>query len=615
MHILSVHFLSKTHGDRILFKDLTFHMNQGDKVGFIAPNGSGKSTILKMITGSEESDDPRASVFIHPSIQIGYLEQIEHTRKNETVMDYIFRSSSPQVKALYLHQKAILENDENLLEEAVQKMEEHRGWDIEAKIEEILEKLNITYPQALLEKLSGGQAKRVALAKLLIDDPDFLILDEPTNHLDIEMIRWLEEYLSSDSKSLLMVTHDRYFLEDVCNKIIELDQGQLFEYPGSYSYFLQKREERAQLNETIQSKAEKLMRKELEWINRMPRARTTKNKARVDAFQEIRQKARKEIYRQDLEFNIEPKRLGAKILECHHISKSFGDKNIISRFSYKWKKGEKIGLVGKNGSGKSTFIKMLVGEEKPDTGKIVIGETVQFGYFSQDFMSLSEDKRVIDVIRDVAEFLPLKRGGSLTAEQLLDRFLFPRPRQQIFYSLLSGGEKRRLQLLRILMANPNFLILDEPTNDLDILTLNTLEAFLNDFEGCVLIASHDRYMTDKVVDHLFIMDGKGEVLDFNGSYSEYLTWQTNQKEESNDTTTKSKASDSSVNEYELRKKIRSIEGQIERLEQKKTDLENKFQNPEISIENIKKWNADLKSLKEEISQKENDWIKLVDLLG
>src|SRR5699024_656376 len=381
MHILSVRHLSKTHGDRILFKDLTLHMNQGDKIGFIAPNGSGKSTILKMITGLEESDDPRASVFVHPDVRVGYLQQIEKNRKGETVMDYIFSSSSPQVQALHLHRKAVRQNDEELLTEAVQKMEKHRGWDIESRIEEILDKLNIKDPDALLENLSGGQAKRVALARLLIDDPDLLILDEPTNHLDIEMIDWLENYLSSASKSLLMVTHDRYFLEDVCNKIIELDQGKLYEYPGNYAYFLQKREERAALDQTVQSKAEKLMRKELEWINRMPRARTTKNKARIDAFSEIRETARKEIFRQNLEFNIAPKRLGAKILECHHISKSFGDKKIISDFSYKWKKGEKIGMVGKNGAGKSTFIKMMIGEQKPDSGKIVIGETVHIEYF------------------------------------------------------------------------------------------------------------------------------------------------------------------------------------------------------------------------------------------
>lgn len=614
MHILSVRHLTKTHGDRILFKDLTLHMNQGDKIGFIAPNGSGKSTILKMITGLEESDDTRASVFIHPDVRIGYLRQIETSREGETVMDHIFSSSSPQVQALYLHQKAIRQNDEALLTKAVQQMEKHHGWDIESRIEEILEKLNIVDPDALLKHLSGGQAKRVALAKLLIDDPDLLILDEPTNHLDIEMIHWLENYLSSASKSLLMVTHDRYFLEDVCNKIIELDQGELHEYPGNYAYFLQKREERAELRQTVQSKAEKLMRKELEWLNRMPRARTTKNKARIDAFSEIRETARKEIYRQDLEFNIAPQRLGAKILECHHIRKSFGEKKIVSDFSYKWKKGEKIGLVGKNGAGKSTFIRMLTGEEAPDSGKIVIGETVHFGYFTQDFMTLPQDQTVIDIIRDIADYLPLKKGGFLTAEQLLDRFLFPRPRQQIFYSLLSGGEKRRLQLLRILMSNPNFLILDEPTNDLDILTLNTLEAFLNDFEGCLLIASHDRYMTDKVADHLFIMDGKGNITDFNGSYSDYLDWQENQNQPEVKPISASPTETSTAREYELRKKIRRVENQIEKLEQKKTNIENKFQIPDLTVEDMKKWNRALSDVKEEISLREQEWEQWVDQL-
>lgn len=614
MHILTAKHLTKIHGARVLFEDLEFHMNRGDKVGFIAPNGSGKTTLIRMLTGLEESDDRRASVFIHPEITMGYLRQMEPKNENETVLDYIFSASSPQIKAAKLHRKASAEGDTALLAEAVQLMEKHHAWDTESRIEEILDRLNLKNPDARMGELSGGQVKRVALARLLTDDPEFLILDEPTNHLDIEMIDWLEKYLSDAGKTLFMVTHDRYFLEDVCNKIIELDQGALYEYPGNYAYFLQKREERAALHQTVQSKAQKLMRKELEWISRMPKARTTKNKARVDAFDDIRQAARKEIYRQNLEFNIAPERLGAKILECHHVGKSFGDKKIVSDFSYKWKKGEKIGIVGKNGTGKSTFLNMLTGSIPPDSGKIVIGETVRFGYFRQDVMEPATDKPVIDLVREVADYIPLKGGASLSAEQLLERFLFPRPRHQVFYSLLSGGEKRRLQLLRILMANPNFLILDEPTNDLDILTLNTLEAFLAEFDGNLLVASHDRYLTDKVVDHLFILDGEGGIRDFNGSYSDYLEWQKEFDKKTKTTETSRPAETDAARDYALRKKIRKLENKIEKLEEKKLKLEEKFQDPDLSVENLQKWNRELDTLKEEILLAEAEWEETVEEL-
>ena len=613
MHILSAEHMTKVHGDRVLFEDLTIHMSRGAKIGFIAPNGSGKSTIIHMLTGKETSDHPDFRLYINPDIRMGYLPQQEDIDASRTIMDYIFSNPLPEIQAMKKYREAREKDDGALLAEAVQAMDSSQGWDIESRIEEILSKLLVPEAHRRMDTLSGGQVKRVLLARLLIDDPDLLILDEPTNHLDVEMIDWLEEYLSQANRTLFMVTHDRYFLEDVCNQILELDQGSLYQYPGNYRYFLEKRDERASLQESSTTKARKLMKKELNWINRMPKARTTKNKARVDAFDEIRQKAQQEIYRQELVFNIRPHRMGSKILECHHVRKGYGDRVLIDDFSYKWKKGEKIGLVGKNGSGKSTFIKMLMGEVEPDGGKIVIGENTRFGYFRQEERLPETDVPMIDVIRSIADYLPLKNGGSLSAEQLMERFLFPRSRHRVRYSLLSGGEKRRLQLLRVLMTNPNFLILDEPANDLDILTLNTLEEFLMEFEGCILMASHDRYMTDKIVDHLFVLDGQGGVRDFNGTYDEYLATAGRAKEVQDTPPVKGKETPKQ-SDYEMRKKIRSVENQIQKLEYEKAAIELQFTEVGITPPKINELNEKLNRIKSEISQKETEWEKFVEAL-
>ena len=612
MHILSAEHMTRIHGDRVLFEDLTIHMSQGDKIGFIAPNGTGKSTIIHMLTGKEKSDSANYRLYVNPDIRTGYLPQQEDIDRSKTILDYIFSNPSPEIQAMKMYREAQLNDDQDLMAEAVQAMDHSQGWDVESRIEEILSKLLVPESDRRMDTLSGGQVKRVLLARLLIDDPDLLILDEPTNHLDVEMIDWLEKYLSQSTKSLFMVTHDRYFLEDVCNQILELDQGKLYSYPGNYRNFLEKREERAALQASTTTKARKLMNKELEWIRRMPKARTTKNKARVDAFDEIRQKAQQEIYQQELVFNILPHRMGSKILECHNVRKGYGDRVLIDGFSYKWKKGEKIGLVGKNGSGKSTFIKMLTGEVEPDGGKIVIGENTRFGYFRQEERLPETDVPMIDVIRSIADHLPLKNGGTLSAEQLMERFLFPRPRHRVRYSLLSGGEKRRLQLLRVLMTNPNFLILDEPANDLDILTLNTLEEFLMEFEGCILIASHDRYMTDKIVDHLFILDGEGEVRDFNGTYNDYLANAAVNTQDSPPLPVSHKKNTES--DYELRKKIRSVENQISKLEKEKASIEMKFAEAGITPSKIQELNEQLIRIKNDISQKEGDWEKLVEHL-
>lgn len=614
MHILSIENMSKSYGEKILFESLSIHMNQGDKVGLIAPNGSGKSTLLRMTAGLEVSDDPSSKLFIHPSIRMGFLKQAEDMNRDQTVANFVFSTDIPEVKALKVYKEALGAGNQDLLEEATLMMDNARAWSTESRINEILSKLNIHESDKKLNELSGGQLKRVSLAKLLIDDPDLLILDEPTNHLDVEMIQWLEEYLTISSKSILMVTHDRYFLEDVCNQILELANGSLYTYPGNYSVYLQKKQDRIEQEKSDKAKASKLMKKELEWINRMPKARTTKNKARIDAFDEIRTEAKKSIYNHELEFNVLSRRMGSTILECDNISKAYGEKSIIKNFSYKWKKGEKIGLVGRNGTGKSTLLNILTGKIVPDSGEVKKGSTIEFGYFNQEGLHLENDQPIIEVIKSVAESLPTRNGGFISAEQLMEKFMFPRSQQRVFYSLLSGGERRRLHLLKILMGNPNFLILDEPTNDLDVLTLNTLEEFLIEFEGCIIIASHDRYLTDKIVDHLFIMDGYGGIKDFNGSYSDYLQWQKVRDEESKNDKVVEPKSQPSENQYEARKKVRKLEQQIEKLEKKKSELELKFQDPAISVEDLTKWNAELGKVKEQIVELESDWEELVEKL-
>ncbi|GAA5221444.1 ABC-F family ATP-binding cassette domain-containing protein [Membranihabitans marinus] len=615
MHILSAENLSKSYGDKVLFENLTFHMNQGDKMGLIAPNGTGKSTLLKMVCGIIPSDALGSKIFIHPSVRVGFLQQAEDVNPEDSIMDYIFSSPLPQIQALKKYKQAVINQDDNLLTEANQLMDQSQGWNIEARIEEILSKLNVPAFDAVLGSLSGGQMKRVSLTKLLIDDPDLLILDEPTNHLDVEMIKWLENYLSMANKSIFMVTHDRYFLEDVCNQIIEIYDGQLFTYAGSYSQYLEKKEERRAWEVEQKDKASKVMKKELEWLRRMPKARTTKNKARVDSFDDIKKAAQKSIYSHELTFNIEPRRLGSKILEFENVSKSYGSHEVIKSFSYKWQKGEKIGLVGKNGAGKSTLLNLITQNIEPDSGQIVHGTTIHFGYFNQQGMQVENDQPIIDIIKSVADHIPTKGGGTMTAEQLMERFMFPRSQQRVYYSLLSGGEKRRLYLLKILMTNPNFLILDEPTNDLDILTLNTLEEFLMEFEGCVIIASHDRYLTDKIADHLLILDGQGGIKDFNGSYGAYLEWQREfDAEKQKSKQDKSPSTKPKENDYELRKKVKSLENQIDKLEKEKVKLENKFNDPNLSLEEIQKWNTALGEIKEQIVIKEEEWEALVENL-
>ena len=526
MNILSVENVSKSYGTKVLFKNISFGLDQGQKIGLLARNGAGKSSLLKILTGNDISDS--GNVVMRNGISVAFLGQEPLFDKNSSVLEAALSGSNPSIIAVKEYEYALeqcekdpTEKNSDLLTNAIEKIDELNAWDYESKVKQILSKLQITNLLQPVSTLSGGQLKRVALSKVLIDDPDFLILDEPTNHLDVEMIEWLEEYLISKDTTLLLVTHDRYFLDRICDEILELENGQLYRYKGNFSYFMEKKAER-EFNEGREvDKAQNLMRKELEWIRKMPKARTTKSKSRIDAFYDLEEKATGRKVQTEMELNVKMSRIGGKIIELKKVYKSFGDVAIVKGFDYTFKTGERIGIVGKNGIGKSTFLNMLMGLEQPDSGKINVGESVVFGYYSQKGLELKEDKRVMEVVKDIADVIPLSDGSKVNASQFLQLFKFPPDIQYTYVSKLSGGEKRRLYLLTVLMKNPNFLILDEPTNDLDLLTLGILEDFLSNFKGCLVIVSHDRYFMDKLVDHLFIFEGDGIISDFNGSYNDY----------------------------------------------------------------------------------------------
>jgi len=526
MNLLSAENVSKSYGIKTLFENISFGIEKGQKVALIAKNGSGKSTLLRILTGKDIAD--KGKVVTRKGISIAYLDQQPAFDENNTVTEAIFKADHPVLKTIKeyeecIEQQAFDHSPQTLkkLEEVTAKMDALKAWDYEVKVKQILSKLNITNLHQHIHELSGGQRKRVALSRVLIEEPDLLIMDEPTNHLDVEMIEWLENYLVRQNLTLLLVTHDRYFLDRICNEIIEIDNSTLYHYKGNYSYFVEKKAER-EFNEGRETdKAKNLLRKELDWIRRMPKARSTKSKSRIDAFYELQDKAAGKTKQQDLQLNVKMSRIGGKVLELKKVYKNYGDLSILKGFDYTFKKGERIGIVGKNGAGKSTFLNILLGLETADSGKINTGETIVFGYYSQEGLVGKEDKRVIEVVKDIADVIPLGDGSKLTASQFLQLFQFAPDIQYTYVSKLSGGEKRRLYLLTVLMKNPNFLVLDEPTNDLDLITLNVLEDFLMNFQGCLIIVSHDRYFMDKLVDHLFIFEGDGIVTDFNGNYADY----------------------------------------------------------------------------------------------
>lgn len=524
MHYVSVENLSKSFGTKPLFKQISFHISEGDKIAFIAKNGSGKSTLLKILAHKEHADS--GTVWIHKDVSIALFEQEPVFDESKSIIDNIFNFKHPSIEIIKAYELACEAGDVDAINNALEKMDTLNAWDFDAKVKQILGKLRIHHFDQLVSTLSGGQRKRVALAQTLINigfehKHVLLIMDEPTNHLDVEMIEWLEHYLNQEKVTLLLVSHDRYFLDAVCEEIWELDESDLFVYKGDYENYIEKKAARIENQAASIDKAKNTYRKELEWMRKQPKARTTKSKSREDNFYEVEAKAKQKIIDEQVQLEMKMSRLGGKVAEFKKVYKSYGDKKILSGFDYTFKRGERLGIVGQNGTGKSTFLQMLQNLEPADSGKINIGETIVFGNFSQQGLEIKEDMRVIEYVKNIAENFPLAKGGSLSAAQFLQLFLFSPDQQYTYISKLSGGEKKRLQLLAVLFKNPNFLILDEPTNDLDLATLNVLENFLMDYQGCLLLVSHDRYFMDKLVDHLFVFEGNGVVNDFPGNYTSY----------------------------------------------------------------------------------------------
>ncbi|MBK6479963.1 MAG: ABC-F family ATP-binding cassette domain-containing protein [Saprospiraceae bacterium] len=610
MHYLTLERASKSFGEKILFKDVDLMINKGEKIALIAPNGTGKSSLLRMIAGIDKPEGELATFLLSKNVKVAFLDQDPNFDPESSVIDSVLDADVPAIKAVKKYELAQLHATENPkdLEEALHEMDLHKAWDIESKVKEILFKLNLQNLEQKVKTLSGGQVKRLALAHVLLAQADLIILDEPSNHLDMDMIEWLEEYLSQDSLTVLMVTHDRYFLDNVCDTILELHNETLYRYKGNYSEFLEKKELMLENDQIRHDKLKQLYKQELNWVRRQPKARTTKAKSRVDKFNVIETalNARREDQKLKLEFS--SARLGSKILELNYINKAFNGVTLIKDFHYIFKKGERIGIVGPNGAGKSTLLNILMGQLQPDHGKIVRGSTVKFAYYEQAGMQFDEDKRVIDVIRDIADNWKQPDGSVIGVAQLLERFMFDRKKQQVFVSQISGGEKRRLYLLTILMQQPNFLILDEPTNDLDIFTLQVIEQYLAEYPGCLIIVSHDRFFLDKVVDHLFIFEGEGVIRDYNGNYTQYRLEQESKKYD--DLKPKESASNSGKQDREAQKNISRIEKQIEQLTKKKKEIQARFENPDIKTDDLIKWSAEIKEVESQLELKEDEWLSL-----
>jgi ATP-binding cassette subfamily F protein uup len=616
---LQIDRLSKRFGDRELFRDVTFGIAQGQKAGLIAPNGAGKTTLLNIIAGRETYES--GEVVFHSGLRVGYLEQAPRYPGELTVLQACFYSPNPTVRLIADYEAALAAGDRARLETLITRMEHEKAWDYERKAKQILSQLQIDRLDSTLATLSGGQLKRVALANVLITEPELILLDEPTNHLDLEMIEWLENYLSRSTISLLMVTHDRYFLDRVCNEILEIDRLEIYPYKGNYTYYLTKRNERISAANAATERASNLLRSELEWMRRQPQARGTKARYRIDAFHELEQKARPRQEAGSVRLSVRPAYIGSKIFEAVGVGKQFDGAPILRDFSYTFARYEKLGVTGRNGAGKSTFVKMLMGEVAPDQGRFDIGETVRFGYYSQEGMQFEEGMKVIDVVRDVAEYITLSADGkTLSASQFLNHFLFPPDRQHTPVHKLSGGEKRRLYLCTILMRNPNFLILDEPTNDLDIVTLNVLEEYLQNFAGCLIVISHDRYFMDKVVDHLLLFHGQARIQDFPGNYTQYREWKEQQPVEAKEPSpgAKKPASRSAGKEQKTKRTFRenlefeALETEIATLEDEKTQLENALSGGSLSSDEITRQARRMAEVIEIIDRKTSRWIELAE---
>ena len=612
MNYISIENISKSYGDRTLFKNLSFGINKNQKVAFVAKNGTGKTSILNIIAGLDTPDE--GQVIQRKDIQIAYLSQNQIFDDSLSVEQTIFATENRVLPIIKQYEKA-LENpeDSDNYQKAFDLMDQHNAWDFETQYKLVLSKLKLTDLSMKVGKLSGGQKKRLSLAILLINKPDLIILDEPTNHLDLEMIEWLEEYFKKEKITLFMVTHDRYFLERVCNEIIELDHGELHKYKGNYSYYLEKKEERITQEATTTNKAKNLFKKELDWMRRQPKARTTKSKSRIDDFSEIKEKAHKRRQDHTVQLEINMERLGSKIVELHKLKKSFGDLKILDGFEYVFQKGERIGVIGKNGTGKSSFLNILTDREPIDGGKVVVGETVKFGYYTQKGIVVKEGQKVIEVIKEFGEEIPLTKGRRISASQLLERFLFDKKKQYDFVEKLSGGEQKRLYLCTVLIQNPNFLILDEPTNDLDVITLNVLESFLLDFPGNLIVVSHDRYFMDKIVDSLFVFRGDGVVENFPGNYSDYRTYEDSKPKEKVVKVEKKQAviTPSKVKlSFEEKREFGSLEKDIERLGRKKKSIEASFMQEGITQEQVKEKSEELYKVISSLEEKEERWFEI-----
>jgi ATP-binding cassette subfamily F protein uup len=629
MHYVSVEGLAKSYGIKPLFSGISFHIEEGDKIALVARNGSGKSTLLKILSGLESPDEGK--VWINKEVTVALFDQEPRFEDKLSVLDNIFHHDHPTLNAIKAFEAASESEDESELSNAIVRMDETGGWDFDAKVKQILGKLNIHQLSQPVGTLSGGQRKRVALARTLIDigfehKHTLLIMDEPTNHLDVQTVEWLEHYLSQENVTLLLVTHDRYFLDAVCDEIWELDGDDLFAYKGDYETFMERKAARAEQQSATIDKARNLYRKELEWMRKQPKARTTKSKSRIDNFYEVEAKAKQRLEEQQLQLQMKMSRLGGKVIELKKLTKQYDEKVILKGFDYTFKKGERIGVIGKNGVGKSTFLNILQGIETPDSGKVNIGETIVFGYYSQQGLQWKEDMRVIEYVKQFAESFPLAGGGSLSAAQFLQLFLFSPDQQYSYISKLSGGEKKRLLLLTMLFRNPNFLILDEPTNDLDLPTLSVLENFLGEYQGCLLIVSHDRYFMDRLVDHLFVFEGNGFVRDFPGNYSQYRTWQKDQEaidEIKPVVQMQVKESEIKVTDNAIKKKMsfkekrefESLETDIAALEKEKAELNNEMAAGQLDYTRLQQVSERIGKLAEELELKEMRWLELSELAG
>ena len=618
MNLLSVENISKAFGERIILENISFGINKDQKIAFIAKNGTGKTTLLNIIAGKDQPDS--GQVVFRKGIHIGFLSQNPSFNEELTVEETIFATDNPILRLIQEYEHA-LQHPENEMayQKAFEQMERHNAWDFETQYKQILFRLKLDNLQLKVKNLSGGQKKRLALANVLISKPDLLILDEPTNHLDLEMIEWLEQYFVKENLTLFIVTHDRYFLERVCNEILELDNGELFSYKGNYSYFLEKKEQRLAQEQASVEKAKNLYVKELDWMRRQPKARTTKSKSRIDDFYKIKEAAHKRRKEHSVQLEINMERLGSKTVEFHNVSKSFGDLCVLNKFNYNFLRGERVGIIGKNGTGKSTFLNLLTSAITPDSGKIVVGDTIKFGYYTQDGIEVQQGQKVIEVIQKYGDYIPLLKGRTLSAGQLLERFLFDRKKQYDYVEKLSGGELKRLYLCTVLIQNPNFLILDEPTNDLDIVTLNVLEDFLLDYPGCLVVVSHDRYFMDKIVDHLFVFKGNGEVEDFPGNYTDYRVYEesvpptddTPKKEATKNTWRKDGTKGLSFNEQ---KEYNRLEKEIAQLEEKKTAIEATFAEGSLSSNEIQEQSVALQETLTAIEEKTERWFELTEKL-